>query len=331
MSKTKKPTSSLKRKSNGPVELKGSSRKIPPGKNLGAVNSNEVIEVTVRLRRKNSLEDYVKKMGNDQSKVLTPQEFDQRFGASEQDIHKVETFAQEHDLTVVDSSVARRSVILKGTVQDFSKAFGVFLANYQHQDGKVFRGRMGKLSIPSGLEGIVEGVFGLDDRPQAKPMFRMTKNNGHLLHPHAANISYNPNDVAKAYNYPKDVTGAGQTIALIELGGGYRAADMKNYFAKLGIPQPAIKAVSVDGAHNNPTTPDSADGEVALDIEVAGAVATGAKIVVYFAPNTDKGFLDAITTALHDTTNKPSVISISWGASESDWSAQAMENFNQSF
>jgi len=318
-------------KLNGNVELKGSARKIPAGKNLGTTNLSDVIEVTVRLRRKNSIEEYVKNMPGNKNKVLSQEEFEQKFAANDKDIEKVETFAQQNDLTVVESSAARRSVILKGTVQDFSKAFGVFLADYQHEDGKTFRGRMGSIKIPTALEGIVEGVFGLDDRPQAKPMFRMVKNDGHVIQPHAANISYNPNDVAKAYNYPKNVNGSGQCIALIELGGGYRAADMKNYFAHLGLPLPVIKSKSVDGAHNSPSTPDSADGEVALDIQVAGAVATGAKIVVYFAPNTDKGFLDAITTALHDTVNKPSVISISWGASESQWSEQAMQNYNQTF
>ena len=65
-----------------------------------------------------------------------------------------------------------------------------------------------------------------------------------------------------------------------------------------------------------------------LDIEVVGAVAPGAKIVVYFAPNTDQGFLDALTTAIHDATNKPSVISISWGGPESSWTAQAMTAFD---
>jgi kumamolisin len=70
---------------------------------------------------------------------------------------------------------------------------------------------------------------------------------------------------------------------------------------------------------------------VMLDIEVAGAVAPEASIVVYFAPNTDQGFLDAITQAIHDTTNKPSVISISWGASESNWTDQSLTNFNEAF
>lgn len=329
MANTKKPSPKIK--FNGHVELKGSARKIPAGKNMGTTNLNDVIEVTVRLRRKNSIEEYVKNMQDGKNKVLTEEEFEQKFAASDKDIDKVEAFAQENDLTVVQSSTARRSVVLKGTVQDFSKAFGVFLANFQHDDGKIFRGRMGSIKIPTALEGVVEGVFGLDDRPQAKPMFRMVKNDGHVIQPHAANISYNPNDVAKAYKYPKNVDGSGQCIALIELGGGYRAADMKNYFSHLGLRLPVIKSKSVDGAHNNPSTPDTADGEVALDIQVAGAVATGAKIVVYFAPNSDKGFLDAITSALHDKVNKPSVISISWGASESQWSEQAMQNYNQTF
>jgi kumamolisin len=70
---------------------------------------------------------------------------------------------------------------------------------------------------------------------------------------------------------------------------------------------------------------------VLLDIEVAGSIAPGAKIVVYFAPNTDQGFLDAITTAIHDTTNNPTVISISWGGPESSWTSQALTNFDQAF
>jgi kumamolisin len=60
-----------------------------------------------------------------------------------------------------------------------------------------------------------------------------------------------------------------------------------------------------------------------LDIELAGAVAPGAEIAVYFAPNTDQGFIDAVTTAVHDATLKPTIISISWGGPESSWTAQS--------
>ncbi len=87
-------------------------------------------------------------------------------------------------------------------------------------------------------------------------------------------------------------------------------------------------AVPVDGGKNAPTNPNGADSEVMLDIEVAAGIAPAAKIAVYFTPNTDQGFLDALTTAVHDTTNHPSVISISWGGPESSWTQQAMTAFD---
>ena len=123
----------------------------------------------------------------------------------------------------------------------------------------------------------------------------------------------------------------GQTIALIELGGGFRAADITAYFKSLGLTAPKVTAVLVDKAKNAPTTADGADGEVMLDIDVAGAAAPGANIAVYFTPNTDQGFVDAITTAIHDTTNKPSVISISWGRAEPNWTAQARSAMDSAF
>ncbi|MGA2602410.1 MAG: S53 family peptidase, partial [Bryobacteraceae bacterium] len=134
--------------------------------------------------------------------------------------------------------------------------------------------------------------------------------------------------VAQLYQFPLDVDGTGQTVGILELGGGYHPVDLKNYFSSMKINEPTVVAVSVDKGKNKPTNPNSADGEVLLDIEVAGSVAPGAKIVVYFAPNTDQGFQDALTTAIHDSTNNPSVISISWGGPESTWTAQAMTAFD---
>ena len=74
-----------------------------------------------------------------------------------------------------------------------------------------------------------------------------------------------------------------------------------------------MTAVGVDGGTNTPGADTDADGEVMLDIEVVGGGRPGAAIVVYFAPNTDQGFIDAVSTAVHDATHKPSVVSISWG------------------
>jgi hypothetical protein len=132
-------------------------------------------------------------------------------------------------------------------------------------------------------------------------------------------------ELAALYQFPPALDGTDQTIALIELGGGFRDVDLDKYFADLHLQRPRINVVSVDHGANRPTgDPYSADGQVELDIEVIGAVAPAAHIVVYFAPNTNAGFLDAITTAIRDPINKPSVISISWGGPESSWSSQAM-------
>src|SRR5206468_2400755 len=71
-----------------------------------------------------------------------------------------------------------------------------------------------------------------------------------------------------------------------------------------------------------------ADGEVLLDIEVCGAIAHGAKLVVYFSDPTDRGFFDAISGAVHDSENRPSVISISWGGAEDNWTGQSRAAFD---
>lgn len=157
------------------------------------------------------------------------------------------------------------------------------------------------------------------------PQFRVapgTSSKG-IAKPRATNISFTPVQVAQLYGLPAGSTAAGQTIALIELGGGFKPADITAYFKSIGVTKPQVLAVSVDKGKNKSDGVNGADGEVMLDIEVAGAVAPGAKIVVYFAPNTDQGFIDAIATAVHDSTNNPSVISISWGGPESSWTTQA--------
>jgi kumamolisin len=199
-------------------------------------------------------------------------------------------------------------------------AFGVKLLEVT-EAGKAFHVREGAIYLPDELQQQVEAVVGLDNRPQAKPHFRVARPD---VAAKSTSVSYTPVQVAQLYHYPADADASGETIGLIELGGGFEQADITTYFGSLNLAAPKVTAVSVDGGTNTPGDPNGADGEVMLDIEVAGAVAPGASLAVYFAPNTDQGFLDAITTAVHDTTNKPSVISISWGGPESTWTAQSL-------
>ena len=258
---------------------------------------------------------------------VTRAEYKKHHTADPAALKLIKAFAKEFHLKVEDDPTAatRRTVQLTGTAADIQKAFGVELEQ-KIIDGVEYRVRQGGIQLPAALIGYVLAVLGLDNRPQAKPHFRIKKPDAELAPAStaAAPASYTPPQVAQAYQFPAAASGAGQTIGIIELGGGYKQADLTTYFQSLGIAAPAISSVGVDGGTNAPTTPSSSDTEVMLDIEVAGAVAPGVTIVVYFTPNTDQGFTDAITTAIHDETNKPSVISISWGAAESAWTAQAM-------
>jgi kumamolisin len=106
---------------------------------------------------------------------------------------------------------------------------------------------------------------------------------------------------------------------------------LKVFFKEIGVSAPIVSSVSVDHAGNDPTTADSADGEVMLDLEVAGAVAPRAKLVVYFAPNTGQGFVDAISAAVHDSQRKPTVISISWGSPEDSVDQQSIQAYHEIF
>jgi kumamolisin len=259
---------------------------------------------------------------------LSRAEYRKRHTADPDALKLVKAFAKEFNLKVEDDPTAaiRRTVQLTGAASDIQKAFGVEL-NQKTIGGVEYRVREGGIQLPESLGGNVLAVLGLDNRPQAKPHIRLRRVQSETgLQPAAAAApsSYTPPQVAQAYQWPATASGAGQTIGIIELGGGYRQADLTAYFQTLSIAAPGITAVSVDKGKNAPTTASGADGEVMLDIEVAASVAPGAKIVVYFTPNTDQGFTDAITTAVHDTTNHPSVISISWGGPESSWTSQAM-------
>ena len=319
------------------VVLKGSKREeLPGGRDAGAADPKERIVVSVVLRRgspKSALtaaKSAATKFAPRTRKYLSREQFARRHGASAADIKKVRAFAKQYELKIASEDRATRTVKLSGTVKAFNEAFETDLRRYEHSWG-TYRCRTGELTIPAALKPVIEGVFGLDNRPQAKTHFRI-RNVSPGIHAHAVFVSYSPLQVAQAYAFPDGTNGAGQCIALIELGGGYKSTDLSTFFKNLSIKAPKVKAISVDGAKNAPTgDANGPDGEVELDVEVAGAIAPGATIAAYFAPNTDQGFIDAVTAAVHDTKLKPSIISISWGGPENTWTEQSRNALNSAF
>lgn len=290
------------------------------------------ITISVIVRRKKALN--TPRLGKDR---ITHAQYRQTHASDLDAVKLVKAFAKEAGLTVEKSTPKpeHRTIHISGSTAAMQKAFGVQLIQ-KTLDGTTYRVREGSIHLPAELAGAVEAVLGLDNRPQAQPHFRvagqqLTANvaggDGFARAHAGTSTSFTPVQVGQLYQFPQ-ISAAGQTIGIIELGGGYRTADITAYFKTLGQKAPSVTTVSVDKGKNSPSNANSADGEVMLDIEVAAAVAPGAKIVVYFAPNTDRGFIDAISTAVHDTVNKPSVISISWGAAEVHWTQQAMTSLD---
>jgi kumamolisin len=306
---------------------------VPNATMLGQADGTRLIRVSVILNRKTRLD-----IASLQGRQLSRQEYAANYGASQKDFDAVRAFAQANGLSIDEqkSSLLRRRVELHGSISAFSQAFGVELNDYEPsgamQTDARFHALVGSITVPEQLAGAVEAVLGLDNRPIATPKIRIRRAvSAAAKNPDAG--TFIPPQVAQVYNFPTAAAatpgGAGQTIGIIELGGGYKPADIRNYFANIiGLGAPAVTDVILDGGSNDPTNANSADGEVLLDIEVAGSVAPGANIIVYFTTNTDQGFQDAISSAIHDANHNPSVISISWGGPESSWSQTAINSMD---
>jgi kumamolisin len=293
-------------------------------RHVGKTSGTLQITVTVVLKRAQPLD-----LASLKGRQLSREEYLNTHAAPAQAMDQVRTLAARHGLTLVHEDRAARRVWLRGTAQQLEQTFGIVLQDYEHTApppaGSYFHAFTGTLSVPEPESAVIETVLGLDTRPIARPHIRWLSQ---IANPSAVQASFTPPQVAKAYDYPTSANGQGQCIALIELGGGYESSDIETYFGQLGITPPTVVAVPVDGGTNSPGDPNGADGEVALDIQVAGSIAPGARIAVYFAPNTNQGFQDAISAAIHDTTNKPSVISISWGGPESSWDTASLTSFD---
>jgi kumamolisin len=358
------------------VVLPGSTRHaVPKAKLLRKSDPKTTIQVSIYVRRNPTppgkslalLGDMNEKLPQQRSYV-TDAQFNETFGASQDDLDKVAKWAKGRGLNVIDSSIPMRRVLIKGTVANISKAFGVELNDYEHPEDGEFRGRVGEIRIPADLAGVITGVFGLDTRRVGRPRIRKgnarpvdvqdlrsattggpARSSGPALPTPPYPGTFFPPQVAELYNYPSNLTGSGQNVAIFAFNGtgpdphgGYKLASLQNYFEQiLGGKAPSIKDVVVQGPGNDPG-PDTqsssqngdATGEVMLDMCIVGSVAPGANIFMYFTEFTSQGWLDALNQAITDG-NKIGVISISYGNPEDDpdgaWTAMGVQQVNQVF
>ena len=315
----------MKNNTGAYAALESSQRAVMPGAHaIGQANPHSTIEVSLKLRRKAKLPE----LNGRPEEIMTREKLAATYGASQEDIDKVVKVFAEFGLKCVDSSEATRTVELAGTVAEMEKAFIVKLFNYSHPEG-AYRGRVGSLHVPVAVQNIVEGVFGLDNRRVARRRRKPIHDGNTKALSGVPSSWYKSAELAAHYNFPPG-DGAGQTVGILEFGGGYFPQDLQQYCALAGVGVPTVKAISTDGTSTS--AKDGAEGEVMLDIEVVAGVCPKATIAVYFANWGERGWIKALDAALQDKANNPQVISASWGSAEDTniWTGQAMRQFNES-
>jgi kumamolisin len=306
--------------------LKGSTHSIPKAhKLLKATSPREMITVTLIVRRRKGgpklrqVKDFLAKV-NAVHEPVDRQRFIANHGADPKDIDQVVAFAKSSGLDVVETNLAARSVVVRGTAAKLNKAFGVKLNDYQGTLRK-YHSHTGPAKLPGELTTIVEAVIGLHNRP---------------IHARAHNTSrrrstqdpvntkpLTPQEIAQLYGFPPG-DGAGQTIGIYEMAvedpqtgqladAGYLPQDVANTIKGFGggLKVPKIIDVPVDGVQNSGVN----DGETLLDITVAGAIAQAATIAVYFTGSAPQNIIHALQRMIHPGAGDPvpTVISISYG------------------
>jgi kumamolisin len=319
--------------------LVNSAHHLPPNSvAIRRTNPNKWIELTVGVRRLKQLPDLsaLEAKSPGERQYMTRDQLRTEYGSDPAAIAKIEKFAADHDLVVTRNEPASARLGIAGTVASVSQAFGVKLLNYKHPKLGDFYARTGPVALPVEVARAITGVFGLNNHRVMHRLPRSRQKVDAVASFSKTRPWFIPTELAGIYNFP-DADACSQCIGLLEFGGGIEHSDVAAYFQKIGLPAPNVQIVAVDGVSTDPTADPDSTGEVMLDVDIAGALAGGAKVAVYFSTFDEKGLIDILSTVINDQTNDPSVLSVSWGWDENQpfnngilWSAAAIEHVNHS-
>jgi len=278
------------------------------------------------LRNQSALNDLLRRLydRNDPlyGKYLTPKQFAEQFGASQQDADAVVAYAKSVGLAVDRVSTARNLITLSGPTSTVENAFRVRINRFLMPDGRVVFANDAGPQLPAGIASRIQGVIGLSNITRRHHAHHQRMNAasgiGGQLNGHAGNGpsgGLTPDDIKKAYNLDSVLLrGEGQTVALYELD-GYDQADVQAYAQQFNLGNPSVTAVPVEGFSG---LPQSIDGqvEVVLDIDMVLALAPALRgVLVYEGDiNSDSAVLATWQKIADD--NLASVVSTSWGTPE---------------
>ena len=288
-------------------------------KMLGRFPATQLLKLNIALPLRNEaeLDDLLQKLYDPKSglyhQFLSVEEFTARFAPTEQDYAEVARFAEENGLRVTATFENRMVLNVTGTVGDIEKAFHVKMNSYQHptENRKFYsvdREPAPELGVKlwhiTGLDNFsIPRPASLKQSAQAPPHTTGSGPSGYFL----------GSDFRAAYYGGTALTGAGQSVGLLEFA-GYNQADVTRYFNTVGQPLTvSVVGVSTDGSSLG-CTGSCDDTEQVLDIEVAISMAPGMNQVrVYVSDTSDVSIFNKMASE-----NLAKSLSCSWGWSPAD-------------
>jgi hypothetical protein len=242
---------------------------------------------------------------------LTPDEFTERFGPTKEDYAAVVAFAQAQGLTVTATHPNRLLVDVGGSAADFEHAFHTNLRLYRHpRENRNFYAPDTAPSID--LTVPVLSVHGLDNYAVPHPAGHRPRRAAQATPLDGSGPSGNlmGSDFRKAYAPGATLTGAGQSVGLVEFD-GYYASDIATYASQAGISSVPLHNVLIDGFNGTPITgPYANNSEVAMDIELVIAMAPGLNQVLVYEAGPSAAAIDILNRMATDNTAKQ--LSASW-------------------
>jgi kumamolisin len=305
----------------------GSTRERSKGaKRIGDADPRKKLELTLTLRgpKLPSADDIGRA-------TLTLEQFKTRYRASPRDADKVARVLKTFGLKIESTSLDSRSMRVSGTVAAIEAAFHARLGIYESAREGRFRDREHGYKVPPGLDGIITAILGLGERRVVKK--RLAAGGGDI-----ALKPFGPADFERHYHFPPG-DGARQKIAIAEFASVYFADDVAAYCKtyKRLVPKIALvpihmrlknrkQVAKLPRAERNDALDDAK--EVMMDTEIIAGLCPKASISVYFAHDTQKGWVDMLDRVIRD---RPVVFSMSWGATEDgrDWAPAAIDAINE--
>jgi len=279
--------------------LKGEARLV------GQLPATQTIhfDIALALRHQPDLEDFLQDVYDPSSSsyrhFVTVEEFTARFGPSQEDYDALIAFAKASGFTVVEGSRNRMDVILTGSAASVEKAFHVAMGVYQHPtENRTFYAP--DREPTADLLFQLWHISGLDNYSIPRPnlVHRSVKTKSNATTGSGPDQSFLGSDMRAAYYGTGSLTGAGQSLGLLEYA-GTDLADLQTYYTNAG--QTETVPIILKSVDFTPVTCFASEGcddtEQTLDMTQALGMAPGLASLVMYIGSSDSAIFNAMATA----------------------------------